>query len=71
MKEVVLRDNTVGGVMMDNNEYREYRTGQGVPVSGSYICQSGKRTKLRKDDTFPACPDSGNETFWKHDTLPS
>ncbi|GIO25908.1 hypothetical protein J43TS3_05190 [Ornithinibacillus bavariensis] len=56
---------------MDNNEYREYRTGQGVPVSGSYICQSGKRTKLRKDDTFPACPDSGNETFWKHDTLPS
>jgi hypothetical protein len=66
-----VRDTNVGGVLMENNELREYRTGQGVPISGSYICQSGKRAKLSKDETFPKCPDSGNETFWKHDTVSS
>ncbi|WP_186578918.1 hypothetical protein [Aquibacillus kalidii] len=50
-----------------NNNYREYRTGQGVPESGHYICQSGKKAKLNKDDKFPACPVSGNETHWTHE----
>ncbi|WP_176481867.1 hypothetical protein [Paucisalibacillus globulus] len=47
-------------------EFREYRTGQGVPVSGSYICQSGEKSSLNKNDTFPQCPISGQDTYWKH-----
>ncbi|MFC2947058.1 hypothetical protein [Virgibacillus sediminis] len=46
--------------------YREYRTGQGVPHDGEFICQSGKKATLSKDDTFPSCPVSGSETTWKH-----
>lgn len=47
-------------------EERVYRTGQGIPVSGQYMCQSGIRKKLNKDDVFPVCPVSGNETNWEH-----
>ncbi|WP_169750792.1 hypothetical protein [Ornithinibacillus contaminans] len=49
-------------------DYREYRTGQGVPKSGSYICQSGAKANMNKDDKFPVCPDSGQDTYWQHDT---
>lgn len=51
---------------MEDN-YREYRTGQGVPESGQYICQTGKTAKLSEKDDFPSCPVSGDETFWKRD----
>ncbi|MGY0694438.1 hypothetical protein ACW2QC_16935 [Virgibacillus sp. FSP13] len=51
---------------MDEN-YREYRTGQGVPVNGEYICQSGKRVTFSEDEDFPVCPISGKETTWKHE----
>ncbi|MFC4559033.1 hypothetical protein ACFO3D_12605 [Virgibacillus kekensis] len=52
---------------MEEN-FREYRTGQGVPEKGQYICQSGKRAILNKDEDFPACPVTGDETTWKrHD----
>ncbi|MFS0672179.1 hypothetical protein [Ornithinibacillus sp. 179-J 7C1 HS] len=47
-------------------EFREYRTGQGVPVSGSYICQSGVSAKLNKDESFPRCPVSKKDTYWQH-----
>lgn len=50
-------------------EYREYRTGQGVPAEGYYMCQSGEKTKLNKDEKFPACPVNGDETTWKHEHL--
>lgn len=50
-----------------DKEYREYRTGQGVPEKGEYICQSGEKAKLNEDENFPACPVNGNETTWKHD----
>ncbi|MFC3038739.1 hypothetical protein ACFOGI_00540 [Virgibacillus xinjiangensis] len=46
-------------------DYREYRTGQGVPHDGEFICQSGKKATLAKHETFPSCPVSGNETTWK------
>lgn len=49
-----------------DEQYREYRTGQGVPVSGEYICQSGKKATLNANDKFPACPVSGKETTWTH-----
>ncbi|SET34636.1 hypothetical protein SAMN05421676_104119 [Salinibacillus kushneri] len=48
-------------------EYREYRTGQGVPLTGEYICQSGEIAKLNENDTFPKCPITGSETTWKHE----
>jgi hypothetical protein len=44
---------------------REYRTGQGVPKSGEYLCQSGERVKLKADQEFPVCPISGEDTTWK------
>ncbi|WP_407269797.1 hypothetical protein [Radiobacillus sp. PE A8.2] len=46
--------------------YREYRTGQGVPATGDYICQSGKKATLNEKEHFPACPVSGKDTYWKH-----
>lgn len=51
--------------MAENN--REYRTGQGVPKTGEYICQSGKRAKFNANEDFPACPVSNEETYWKHE----
>ncbi|UOQ92101.1 hypothetical protein MUO14_16585 [Halobacillus shinanisalinarum] len=51
---------------MDEN-YREYRTGQGVPKTGEYLCQSGERVKFNDNEDFPVCPVSGEETTWKHD----
>ncbi|MFC7062087.1 hypothetical protein [Halobacillus seohaensis] len=45
--------------------YREYRTGQGVPETGEYLCQSGEKAKLNKDENFPSCPISDKETTWK------
>ncbi|WP_205520142.1 hypothetical protein [Virgibacillus doumboii] len=48
------------------DQFREYRTGQGVPASGDYICQSGEKAKLLENDDFPVCPISGKETTWKH-----
>lgn len=50
-----------------DKQYRPYRTGQGVPETGDYICQSGKKAKLNEKDEFPVCPVSGNETTWKHE----
>ncbi|WP_185959660.1 hypothetical protein [Lentibacillus cibarius] len=50
-----------------DERYREFRTGQGVPKEGTYICQSGEKAKLSEQDEFPVCPISGNETYWKHD----
>ncbi|WP_172840523.1 hypothetical protein [Virgibacillus phasianinus] len=47
--------------------YREYRTGQGVPETGKYICQSGKTAKLNENEDFPACPVSDEETTWTHE----
>ncbi|WP_179107210.1 hypothetical protein [Sediminibacillus massiliensis] len=46
---------------------REYRTGQGVPKTGNYLCQSGEMSTLKKDESFPSCPVSGKETYWKHE----
>ncbi|GAA0480050.1 hypothetical protein GCM10008986_00680 [Salinibacillus aidingensis] len=48
-------------------ETREYRTGQGVPLTGEYICQSGEIAKLNENDSFPRCPVTGQETTWKHE----
>ncbi|MDY0395707.1 hypothetical protein ACFSMW_19790 [Virgibacillus halophilus] len=45
---------------------RVYRTGQGIPVSGEYICQSGVRKTFKEDGLFPVCPTSGKETHWEH-----
>ncbi|WP_010098705.1 hypothetical protein [Ornithinibacillus scapharcae] len=50
-----------------DKQLREYRTGQGVPITGNYICQSGAKAKFSKDDTFPQCPKSSEDTYWKHD----
>jgi hypothetical protein len=55
-----------GGVEMEK-EYREYRTGQGVPKTGAYICQSGKKASIKKGENFPECPISGQDTYWKHE----
>jgi hypothetical protein len=52
-------------------ELREYRTGQGVPVEGSYTCQSGKKAILNKGDIFPQCPVSNQDTYWEHDSSES
>ncbi|MFZ3579854.1 hypothetical protein [Virgibacillus sp. DJP39] len=52
---------------MAEEKYRKYRTGQGVPVEGEYICQSGKRAKLNIRDNFPVCPLSNKETTWTHE----
>ncbi|MEN2767411.1 hypothetical protein [Ornithinibacillus xuwenensis] len=49
------------------NKYREYRTGQGVPKAGAYICQSGKKASMNKGENFPECPISGQDTYWKHE----
>ncbi|MEC5425205.1 hypothetical protein QGM71_17100 [Virgibacillus sp. C22-A2] len=46
---------------------RQYRTGQGVPKKGEYLCQSGKRVTFKDNDEFPVCPVSGEDTFWKHE----
>ncbi|WP_226037576.1 hypothetical protein [Aquibacillus saliphilus] len=43
---------------------RIFNTGQGVPESGEYLCQSGERAKFNKNEEFPACPISGKETTW-------
>lgn len=51
-----------------DKDYREYRTGQGVPASGTYTCQSGAKAELSEKDYFPLCPVSGEETYWKHDS---
>jgi hypothetical protein len=52
--------------MVDRN--REiYRTGQGVPKEGEYVCQSGERVTLRSEEDFPMCPVSGKETTWKRE----
>ncbi|MFD2046531.1 YjzC family protein [Ornithinibacillus salinisoli] len=48
-------------------ETREYRTGQGVPATGHYLCQSGKTVKISKGEKFPSCPVSSKETTWTHD----
>lgn len=48
------------------NEERVYRTGQGIPVSAEYMCQSGEVRKFTKDDVFPVCPVSGEDTYWEH-----
>jgi|GEM_PF-2882961 len=50
---------------MKDNE-REYRTGQGVPVSGEYLCQSGAKARLGENDTFPVCPVTNDESTWTH-----
>lgn len=47
---------------------REFRTGQGVPDKGEYVCQSGERATFNKNESFPVCPISGNETTWKRET---
>ncbi|WP_170937603.1 hypothetical protein [Terribacillus saccharophilus] len=52
-----------------SNDTREYRTGQGVPQTGVYICQSGERVEINKDDVFPACPVKGKKTTWKHEAI--
>ncbi|WP_169749112.1 hypothetical protein [Ornithinibacillus californiensis] len=49
----------------------EYRTGQGVPVEGTYICQSGAKATLNKEDLFPQCPVSNQDTYWNHDNSES
>ncbi|MDL4843153.1 hypothetical protein [Aquibacillus rhizosphaerae] len=41
-----------------------YRTGQGVPINGEYVCQSGERRKFTEKDEFPSYPVSGQETTW-------
>jgi hypothetical protein len=63
-------DTIFGGVLVEK-ELREYRTGQGVPVEGSYICQSGAKATLKKDDIFPQCPVSNQDTHWEHDNSES
>ncbi|MFD1040121.1 hypothetical protein ACFQ3N_17245 [Virgibacillus byunsanensis] len=50
-----------------DHKNREYRTGQGVPEAGEYICQSGKRGNFKEKEAFPVCPVSGEETYWKQD----
>lgn len=50
-----------------DEQYRKYRTGQGVPITGEYICQSGKKAKFNENDDFPACPISNEETNWTHE----
>jgi hypothetical protein len=47
---------------------REYRTGQGVPENGQYMCQSGEKATFKANEKFPTCPVSNKETYWKHDT---
>lgn len=46
---------------------REYRTGQSVPSSEQFICQSRKKSTLQKNNTSPACPTRGKETSRKYD----
>lgn len=46
-----------------------YRTGQGVPVSGEYRCQSGNSLRLNHNDAFPVCPASGTDTTWTHEKI--
>lgn len=52
-----------------SNDTREYRTGQGVPQTGVYICQSGERVEIKENDVFPVCPTKGEETTWKHEEI--
>lgn len=61
-----LGNTTIGGVNVDK-QLREYRTGQGVPITGTYICQSGAKANFTKDDTFPQCPTSRKDTYWKRE----
>ncbi len=55
--------NKIGGDRMKEKN-RIFNTGQGVPESGEYLCQSGERAKFNKNEEFPACPISGKETTW-------
>ncbi|GAB3061365.1 hypothetical protein [Virgibacillus ainsalahensis] len=50
-----------------DKKHREFRTGQGVPETGQFICQSGERVTLDKNEEFPACPITGDETTWKNE----
>lgn len=52
--------------MNEKQEEREYRTGQGVPKSASYQCQSGERHVFSENDEFPTCPVTDEDTVWKH-----
>ncbi|MFP7492263.1 hypothetical protein SFC66_00645 [Terribacillus saccharophilus] len=47
-----------------HDDTREYRTGQGVPQTGIYNCQSGERVEIKENDVFPRCPMKNEETTW-------
>ena len=48
-------------------EVRAYRTGQGVPLAGTYLCQSGAKAQFTDQDKFPVCPVSNKDTYWEHE----
>ncbi|OYD06485.1 hypothetical protein [Paludifilum halophilum] len=44
---------------------REFRTGERVTEPGEYVCTAGNRKRYEGEETFDACPVSGEETTWR------
>ncbi|MED1203485.1 hypothetical protein [Heyndrickxia acidicola] len=45
-------------------ESRVYRTGETVLESGHYVDADGQYAVLQKEESFPACPKTGNSVTW-------
>ncbi|UFJ39216.1 hypothetical protein LOK74_14175 [Brevibacillus humidisoli] len=42
-----------------------FKTGERVTNAGDYVCGTGTTKRYETDETFAACPVSGQETTWQ------
>ncbi len=43
-----------------------HHTHDEVMETGSYVCAAGEKRHLKQGDSFPACPQTGRDTSWRH-----
>ena len=43
-----------------------HHTSEEVMETGHYVCAAGDKRELNRGDRFPACPQSGKDTTWRH-----
>lgn len=43
-----------------------HHTSDTIMETGQYVCAVGEKRELNKGDSFPACPQSGKDTTWRH-----
>jgi len=43
-----------------------HHTNEQVTETGNYVCIAGEMRKFTKGDIFPACPQTGVDTSWRH-----